>query len=364
MLLSSSDLTLNVGDGRVKPRRIVEEQLVRVGRGVYIKKEALTRDPEPWKVRARVAEARLLAFNARASKPGTYSFTGESAMVALGLEPWWSNPNISVRRRARSGIQTEMSAIPLGVTTVPGVRIQQTSTFSNSLDRPILTPSGLPNSPVSLVVLDLARSAHPLQAFHDVSVLLRFHARFSRWQLEASRTRAQVAKNSLNQELHALRANSAGVIRGFQRALKLINVSEPGVDSPAESIVLWALHCVLEPGYIIQSQRAFTANGRNRFVDIALPEPQIAIEVSGFGKFGGSSANAHEVAVAAMRRLQDLDDLGWSIINVTYRQAKDIKGLISYLTERLSVHGVKTRSAQGELWLPPTAELFARDRRS
>ena len=364
MLLSASDLVLNANGVRVRPQRIAKEHLLRVDRGIYVGADKLGRDPSPWKVRARVAEARLLALGVRSSNSDVPVFTGESAMVVLGIEPWWNNPNVTVRRKVRSGTKTDMRAIQVGSTTVPQTQIKQTDTFIGPLNTPLITRCGLAISPLPIVILDLVRSAHPLQAFHDVSLLLRFHTRFSRWQLDRSRSQTAQIKSNIHNDLRALRASSDRRIHGFRRALALLHASEPGIESPAESIVLWALHCILDAGYSIQSQRAFSANGRHRFVDIAIPEARVAIEVSGFGKFGDSSAEAHRVASAAVERQQDLEDLGWRIVNVSYEQATDIENLVSYLAKRLGALGIRTHMAQGLLWAQPNHQLFERHRRT
>ena len=364
MFLSASDLVLNANGVRVGPRRVTEERLLRVDRGVYIGVDKLAADPASWSVRARVAEARLLALNARAFGSEGFAFTGESALVVLGLDPWWNNPDVSVRRKVRSGTKTGMWAMHVGSTTVSETRIKQTDVFADSLDTSLFTKRGLPISPLPILVLDLVRSAHTLQAFHDVSVLLRYHSRFDRWELERSQAQAAHIKQDLRNELCDLRAGRDKRVHWFGRALAVLDASDPGIESPAESIVLWALHSILDPVYTIQSQRAFYANGRRRFVDIAIPERRVAIEVSGFGKFGDSSASAHQVAAAAVKRQQDLEDLGWHIVNITYQQARDVEGLVNYLTQRLGALGVRTHSAHGLLWEPPSLELFAKHRRS
>ena len=305
MLLSASDLVLNANGVRVRPRRVAEERLLRVDRGVYVGVDKLAADPASWSVRARVAEARLLALNARAFGSEGFAFTGESALVVLGLDPWWNNPDVSVRRRVRSGTKTGMWAMHVGSTTVSETRIKQTDAFVDSLDTSLFTRRGLPISPLPILVLDLVRSAHPLQAFHDVSVLLRFHSRFDRWELERSQARAAHIKQNLRNELCDLRAGRDKRIHGFGRALAVLDASDPGVESPA-----------------------------------------------------------HQVAAAAVKRQQDLEDLGWHIVNITYQQARDVESLVNYLTQRLGALGVRTHSAHGLLWEPPSRELFARHRRS
>ena len=326
--------------------------LVMVVRGTYVATSYLEGE-KPWDVRRRVAQARLLA----TMRHGVL-FTGESALVTLGIEPWWNNPDVTVRTDARSGKPALFPAVPVGEIIVPSVawHCRRSGPMVEGLEAEDFW--GMPLAPIPLLAYDLCQRAHPLQAFHNVSAFLRFIAGFDRWDLVGSRIREARWREHLIQEVSSL-----GMERGHRRTQAVLESASGGIESPAESTVLWVLACLVRGRQEVVCQHEVQVRGRRFFVDIALPEEMIAIEVSGMGKFGGTAATADEVALRFSRRQQLLTDSGWRFINVYYEQCRDLSALVVYLRERLCALGVTVSRPGGKLWAAQSPELFHRDRK-
>ena len=357
------DLAVSTREARLCEESANRRGLVPIFRGVYASSRALGEGGPPWVARQRVAEARLLAIHAKTHGGIELAFTGESALVARGIEPWWNNPDVFVRRNPRSGSVRVVPRVALENTTVSEVRVRQTSMLPRTLEDSTRTPQGLPVAPDYMVALDLARVFHPLQAFHDLSQLMRWRVQFDRRSLAPSRKRESDYKAKLTNQLEALALDGQRAPAGLRQAMALVSCADPGIESPAESIVLWALHSILRPGEIIETQTPVTAHGRSRNLDITLPKYRVAIETTGLGKYGDTSTSAHAVATAAVIRQQELEDVDWRFINVAYEQTLNLARLAAYLVERLSRFNVPTRPPGGTCFKRPTRELFARERR-
>lgn len=326
--------------------------MVRVARGRYLP-SALLNNRKPWEVRQLIAQARL-----HASNDGQVAFTGESALVALGVEPWFNNPDVWVRKPRTSGGVPRAESVKSSEGAVNEVRVRQITAPPRFQDMQTTIANGLPIVPMGVVVYDLARTLHSLQAFHDVSTFLRRLAQFDRWDLPNSRSRELRYKEIIYAELAGI-----GPARGAAAARTTLEIADAGIETPAESIVVWSARCILDPGVKVATQFPLSAGGRQFFIDLALPDQMIAIEISGYGKFGGDSATARQVATRFARRQQAITDSGWRFINVFYEHTQDIATLSYYLRERFSVFGVAVRRDTSPAWQPATVELFSKDRR-
>ena len=191
MDVSSKHLLRSTQSRRIRK----SNSLVMVVRGTYVATSYLEGE-KPWDVRRRVAQARLLA----TMRHGVL-FTGESALVTLGIEPWWNNPDVTVRTDARSGKPALFPAVPVGEIIVPSVawHCRRSGPMVEGLEAEDFW--GMPLAPIPLLAYDLCQRAHPLQAFHNVSAFLRFIAGFDRWDLVGSRIREARWREHLIQEV-------------------------------------------------------------------------------------------------------------------------------------------------------------------
>lgn len=370
MQIHSTDLVLSGRDRRIGPALASKRGLVALTRGVFVPSTVLGIHQQPWIVRQRVAEARLLAIQSQLRADA--AFTAESALGARGLAPWWDNPDVCLRRANFSGRRFPVRPVRLGGVQVPAARVRQFCGAPRVLGKATGYSVGVPLAPDHLVVLDLAAGCHPLQAFHDVSLLIRYEVGFDRRDLTLSSGRADVYKDmtaarlrDFNEAARRSRppTSSTRAVPGLAKALAILDAADPGVESPAESALLWALKCILPNEVEIETQRPFQTRRGRRNVDIAIPGYRVAIEATGYGKYGGSSASAHQVAQAAVLRQQDLEDLGWIVINVTYDQVKRPIELLGYLGERLGKARIRAGAPRGPLFAPPTPLLFHPSRR-
>ena len=115
--------------------------------------------------------------------------------------------------------------------------------------------------------------------------------------------------------------------------------ADPAGESPGETIVGWCLRLILRKPESLRSQYEVDAGGRF-FLDFAVPEAGLAIEVTGFGKFGTRREEAYSVGQKLVRRQQLLD-----------------------LMRRLPALGVPVKPPSGPCWDPSMTKVFARSRR-
>lgn len=385
MQTQHSDLVLTSSTNRLPTRSQKQGDLVQIGRCTYADWRRLRGAGLPWEIRRRVAEARILLAQASISRgtkghsPGRHhGFTGESALVIFGLEPWWNNPDVMVRKVTRSGHRLEVPPVKVSGTNVPGVRFTQIRHHPKQLGRPLSRElreqlrrmgirvgayetsvhSGVQVAPAHLVVYDLCRLLHPLQAFHDVSMLLRYLSAWDSRNAEASGRRLTLAKQALGENLAQL-----GSVPGIRRTRAVLDLADAAIESPAESIVLWTLLTIVKDNHQISTQIPVTM-GRHRFrIDVGIPSVKLAIEATGKGKFGDTSATAYEVASKFLSRQQALESLGWRVVNVTYEQAKALPTLMSLLRDVLSEEGIPTTVPNSLLWEAASPEVMARNRR-
>lgn len=310
----------------------------------------------PWTLRNLVSEARILSTMLAPRRDGEVMFTGESALVVLGLDAWWNNPDVTFRSKGKRRSPVNAPSISVGDTTVPAVRVVEL----RSSPPEFLTSRayGVDIVEPHLVAADLARRGHPLQGFHNVSAPLRYLAQFNRFEPEISRQSESMWKNQMQIYLNGLASS-----KGVRQARAVIAFADAGLESPAESIVAWILNCILEDPSAFVTQHPVAIEGRDVYMDLAFPAFHVGIEVTGYGKFGDTESTARRVGAALVARQQALSETGWSIINVSYDQAKDVTQLASHLRKLLLRPGVPTHSPGGPLWAKPTTELFSSRRR-
>ena len=385
MEIRHSDLVVTSSTNRVSTARALRNGFVQIGHCTHLSQRKLHASEKPWVTRQRVAEARILTVQhlistraRNAAEDGDFLFSGESALVILGLQPWWNNPDVVVRRVRRSGHKCVLPAVPVHSAKVPEVRLVQIrhktkqlrgsgeTSFGHRLAAqgvevdPYETGvhSGIRIAPAHLIVYDLCRLLHPLQAFHNVSLLLRHLARWDSRDLAGSRQRVQIVRQALRQDLDTL-----GAVPRIRRTRALLASADGGLESPAESIVLWSLRSIVRKPSSVLTQVPVTAGKQNFRIDIGVPAAKLAIEVTGRGKFGESSTSAYEVADRFVARQQMLEAADWRVINITYDQAKKLTPLMDWLRKLLSQHGIVTGVPDPLVWAEASPLLLAKSRR-
>ncbi len=355
MELSPGAVVISNRDKQIRKEEADGRGLVPLVHGAYLRRDHIDASVKPWEVRILVAQARVLALDRIWSGPRPV-FTGEGAMVMLGIDTWWNNPNILYRREVASRQTTTLRSVQLRGRSVPAVDARRIL-FPEPPNLTNETASGVLTAPLGLIALDVARTAHPLQAYYNGSMLLRHASRFDRFD-ERSRGRAErVRENwlSLAQQLERS--------RGVRQARAVIAATDPGFESPGEAIVAWCLRAILLRGELIETQYELHTGAATYFIDVALPRYRIAFEVAGYGKFGESGDSGRKVGQKLLARQQALADLGWRAINVTYEETSRLAASVQLLRQRLASLGVPTHAPAGNLWAPPTSLLQARSRR-
>lgn len=358
--MQSTDLIVTSRHRRLSPEEARTKRLVKIAPAVHVPLGRLGVDAPPWVARRRVAEARLLSLPHRLRRGAVFELTGESALVALGLDTWWSNPDVAIRRDNHEGSVLTFEGVPLPRGTVGPVQVWGTSSKPSLREGLLLAenpslvlPSGVPIVPPALLVVDLYRSCHPLQAFHDTSVLLRYSSKFDRRDLLGSRGVENHIRQSLLRDLSRL-----GRVKGISGARALIQSADAGLESPAESAVFRALKCILPRSVEVRTQQPCDVGSSTFYMDVALPQFKVAFEATGVGKFGDTATEARHVGSRFVQRQQALADRGWNFVHVTYEQTKRPVRLVQYLQEKLAGFGVPTHAPSGPLWALPTPLLF------
>lgn len=328
-----------------------------MARGCHLNTKTFGTTPQPWEVRRIVAEARIWAAHRQMSKGGEPVFTGDSALIARGCETWWDNPDVSVRRSRRSSMPILLSGVQQGGTSVPEVGVRQVAavpSYENLVPEQV---SGLRVAPPGLTLVDLCRHGHALQAFFGAASLIAKLADFDRFAYEGSQIRVGRERLLLAEELDRYRS-----VGGVRRARALVDRVPVGFDSPAEAAVSWLLMSMLPSATRVVSQLPVPTPSGPVFIDVALPDYRISLEISGVGKFGeGEEVRSH--VDNFLDRQQRLLDAGWLSVNVKADEVMDLLELARALYRRLRPHGVPVGKPRGVLWQEQAEELFHRDRR-
>ena len=216
----------------------------------------------------------------------------------------------------------------------------------------------LPIAPPHLIVYDLCRILHPLQAFHDVSLLLRYLSRWDSRDLDGSRMRAAEVRSQLLVNLELL-----GTPPGTRKARVILTHADPGLESPAETIALWTALSILRNRSLVTTQVPVRTGASVIRIDLGVPSVKLALELSGRGKFGTTSSTGAQVADRFLVRQQMLEASGWHVRNFTYGQTKHLASFLHILNDIFSEHRIATRPPNPDLWAPPTTDLLHHSRR-
>lgn len=154
MHMQPSDLSVTSRERRLGAG---SQNMCAITPSVYVPMVRLGRDAPAWVARRRVAEARLLSLPHRLRNDEDFELSGESALVALGLDTWWSNPDVLVRRQKPSKQSLVFGGVSLLNTRVGPVAFRQRTASSGgpfggmasvvSLGEPVFAPRDCPLLP-------------------------------------------------------------------------------------------------------------------------------------------------------------------------------------------------------------------------
>ena len=357
MRIQQGDLIVTSRSNRLPERKGERSGCIEVTHGCHLREDHLDKGLPPWEARRIVAEARIRAVQRQMARNGEPVFTGESGLLARGLSTWWDNPDVSVRRPQRSSQPVLLKAVERGDLSVPSVKVRQVAAGPPYEDLVVEQWGDLCVALPGLTLVDLCRHSHPLQAFYGVASLVSDLARFDRFTFAESQRRVRRVQCSLSEELSTYRG-----VKGVRRARTLVDAAVVGFDSPAEAVVAWLLIVMLPPGVAVVSQLPVQTPSGLVFIDVALPDHNIALEISGVGKFG-EHFQVRERVNDFLDRQQRLLDAGWLSVNVQAAETLNLLELARSLYTRLHPHGVPVDEPRGPLWQEQTPELYHRDRR-
>ena len=357
MRVQESDLAFTSRASKVLGGEGRRRSLVRVAQGCYLAEDVFGARVQPWEARRMVAEARIWAARRQMSRRGEPVFTGDSALIIRGCPTWWDNPDVSVRRARRSSTPILLKRVQQESILVPEVRVRQVAAMPSYGKLKSDRMNGLHVAPPGLTLVDLCRRSHVLQAFFGAASLIASMASFDRSTFEDSQVRVNQERLRLCDEL-----TQYGGVQGVRRARALVERVPVGFDSPPEVVVSWVLMTMLPSGSRIVSQLPVPTPLRMLFIDVALPDYGIAVEISGVGKFGEGEEIRTRID-RFLERQQQLLDAGWLSVNVKASETLDLLELARTLYRRLRPHGVPVGEPRGILWEAQTEELFHRDRR-
>ncbi|WP_402461680.1 hypothetical protein [Isoptericola aurantiacus] len=113
--------------------------------------------------------------------------------------------------------------------------------------------------------------------------------------------------------------------RGVVRAREVLGLSDVRAESPGESILRWIVHDeglpAPRPGLDVDTERG------TFWVDLAWPEWKVAVEFDGAVKYSGGAYGDPSARVVAEKARQDaLEEAGWIVIRVVWRDLDDAAG--------------------------------------
>lgn len=347
--------TTKLGGGRT--REGVADLYAQIARGCYLPREEFAKEVAPWEVRRVIADARIRAVRQRMSKNGAPVFTGDSGLILRGATIWWDNPDVVVRRPKRSSQPMLLRTVSWAGVTVPGVKLRQVAAAPLYEELRVERVGGALVTSPALNLVDLCGHGHALQAFFGAASLIARLARFDRFAFASSQERVAKIRFELAREL----AKYEGA-KGIRRARALVSSAPVGFDSPAEAVVAWLLLAMLPARIAVVPQLPVETSSGVVFIDVALPDHMIALEISGAGKFG-ESHEVRERIYKFLDRQQRLLDSGWLTVNIRAEETRDVLELARSLYRVLRARGVPIGEPKGVLWQQQTADLYDRDRK-
>ncbi len=269
-----------VGADEVRRRRRAGE-LLRVRRGAY--REAVAADPVGARDAELLARARIVAVARQLRSDVTFSHV--SAALVWGCAVWPPPRVTHVTHAGRPNAAGAADLVRHHVLLPPAHRVELDGLPVTSLERTVVDCARSLPSPEALVVTDSA-------------------------------LRLGVDRDAVG----ALIASAVGA-RGIARARRVWAWADDGAESPGESLTR---HAALAAGLgAPETQIPVVTRLGTFWLDLGWPEERVAIEFDGLVKYGGTYGAPADVVVAEKRRQDALEELGWTVLRVTWADLRD-----------------------------------------
>ena len=348
---------------QIRPDR--DRRFVRLRHGFALDSHPVPEGLSSWDLARLVTQARSLACLQNRAGQGGIRLAGECVLVSEGLPTWLCAPDIQFTRSGPPVNPVRLPAVTVGEHTVPSVverSLPIGSQQTRSGDHLAMLngkASERRESQLGRVAADLALAEHPLVAVVGISNLLS--NAFQNPTLGI--TRELAVDEVLNVASTELRARSSR--RRIRLAQASLDAARPGIESPGEGFLLWALAVVLRENDFSEATTQFRvrapeeqANGDwlrrtgARRIDVALPRHKVALEFDGTGKLRQEFAQQD-----FLDRQRALRSLGWEPLHIDWRMVLEPERTLRYLRNQLESAGVPVRGAPGPLWRPLPTEL-------
>lgn len=292
-IYSTAELTSTGMTSRDIKSALTAKKLIKLRRGVYLRKSEKELTPREWTLVQHLAEVKALR------NPAVFS--RESAAL------FWEAPLMRLPN------QVHLASAQKDRGKYPRIKLQPTAQgplkrAQDFGDYKLLTPA---DTVVSCV---LALPAHEtLMIAND----------FLKRQL--------CSAGFLSQELSSVRG------KGGAKAERIARCLTPLLDSPLESMAYLLLQdSKLEPANLQMWLRA--SSGRNYRPDFCWPHLKLILEVDGMVKYSGVYGTAESKGAYEYQRQRDLEADGWRFVRTTY---DELLNRPLALVRRLQAEGVQ-----------------------
>lgn len=355
-LLSASALLRPSRGDQLRKADTSTVSTVMLRNGHHLDSARIPADAPRWVVRREIANARSIAV--MLNQPNGAALTMEGSLALRGIETWLNVPDVHywpAKPRTRTRVK-RLSGFAIHGQQIPTSKARCLA-GSRLLARTELV-RGVRVVSIEEAMLDLARYAHPLQAWVGCTMALRELAPFDIWRPESSRSHASDVKRKLLADLA-----TSGIVRNSVRARAIINGIDNGSQNHGEAALLWMLSTLLRSeagprGFLVPQAPIETDNG-TYFADIGFPEIGLGLEMDGRSKLA-MSPEAHG---DWMDRQHAILRAGWDLVRIPYAALNEPEMLAGMLADELSRYGLQVQAPRGVRWKPVSNYLLDAERR-
>ncbi|NHT16446.1 hypothetical protein [Cellulomonas sp. IC4_254] len=284
-------------------RRVRRGELVRVGRGSYVVPVA---GLEPWAIDQQVLLSRAAALHHRRSGP--HWFSHATAAVLWGCPPGTVPRTVDV-------------TAPVRRRTTPGERDGAVREhYSPASDGDVCDVLALPTTSLERTAVDCAAVLPGSEGLAVADSALRAGADPA--------------------ELDRVLGRRAGR-PGVRRARAVLGMADPRAESVGESRLRWLLRTSGLPGPELQVPVRTAAGWR--WLDLGWPDERVAVEFDGRLKYGRDGREAADAIFAEKRRQDAIEDEGWTVVRVTWRDLDRPAETVARIRRALRAAGRRRR---------------------
>lgn len=328
---------------------------IAIDRGVYLDWKKLSlelgRDPTLLEAGRIVALARLHCTAYRFGSRDHIILTSSSGLLALGFPVFNINPDVTLRREGNA--KSYSSLLP-AVTTPAGhfsgvrIRVLEGGLADAS---PQKTPrsgwEGFRVADPAVVVADLVRTGHPMQAYSESSILFSAHAAYSKFQTHAGTERHVELKGEVLEFASKLKGT-----RGSKRLLEIVQHADFRMDSIYEASLLWMVKCWLKDPFLTDAQHLVQAHGQQYFIDVTVPSLREGFEFDGRAKLGGNQTDWDLQSKKFLERQTVLAAANWWPQHFTFADIRHPERALRRIGATLAKYPERRPRPGGKLWSP------------